>query len=90
MPRGQQDPEQFFNTAAFVLQPFGAFGNAGRNTVIGPGMINWDFSTLKNFNIPNHPNWGDLTTNVLNSNYGKIRGTRTNMRELQFGLKYTF
>ena len=23
------------------------FGNAGRNTIIGPGVINWDFSMLK-------------------------------------------
>ncbi|MBI3694537.1 MAG: TonB-dependent receptor [Acidobacteria bacterium] len=103
--RGQQDPERFFNTDAFVLQPFGTFGNVGRNTLIGPGLISWDFSTLKNFaireghelqfrfeafNFPNHPNWGNPSTAVNNVNFGKIRGTRTNMRELQFGLKYVF
>src|SRR5262249_35125411 len=73
LPRGQQDPDRFFNTAAFVLQPFGTFGNVGRNTVIGPGLISWDFSTMKHFrvreghqvqfrfeafNFPNHPNFG--------------------------------
>ncbi len=106
LPRGEQDPERFFNTAAFVLQPFGTFGDIGRNTLISPGLISWDFSTLKNFaireghslqfrfeafNFPNHPNWGNPSTNVFNNpNFGKIRGTRTSMRELQFGLKYIF
>ncbi len=105
LPRGQQNPQKFFNTDAFGLQPFGTFGNTGRNTLIGPGMINWDFSTLKNFriaeghelqfrfegfNFANHPNWGNPNTSRLNSGFGTISGTRVNMRELQFGLKYIF
>ena len=49
--RGQQDPERFFNTQAFSLQPFGTYGNVGRNSVIGPGIINFDFSTLKDFAV---------------------------------------
>jgi hypothetical protein len=105
LPRGEQDPERFFNTAAFSIQPFGSFGNAGRNVVIGPGVIAWDFSALKNFrvhesqhiqlrfeafNLPNHPNWdmpGFIADRV---DFGKVRATRTPMRELQFGLKYVF
>ena len=105
LPRGRQDPEQFFNISAFELQPFGTFGNTGRNTLIGPGMITWDFSTLKTvpvrerqslefrfeaFNLPNHPNWGDPTTGFVSVNFGKIRSTRISMRELQFALKYIF
>jgi hypothetical protein len=31
-----QDPQRFFNTAAYVLEPFGAYGNARRNTVTAP------------------------------------------------------
>jgi hypothetical protein len=105
LPRGQQDPQRFFNTAAFVLQPFGSFGNVGRNTVIGPGILNLDFSTLKNirireghqlefrfevFNMPNHPNWG-LPNGTANSpNFGKVTSTNTDMRDLQFALKYVF
>jgi hypothetical protein len=61
---GQQRPDQignpngppcvpgtFFNTCAFVDPPLGSFGNAGRNTLQGPGFQNWDFSILKNFRI---------------------------------------
>jgi hypothetical protein len=105
LPRGQQDPERFFNTAAFAIQPFGSFGNAGRNVVMGPGVIAWDFSALKNFkvheaqqlqfrfeafNLPNHPNWDMPGFLVDRVDFGKVRGTRTPMRELQFGLKYVF
>jgi hypothetical protein len=65
---------QWFNIQAFALQPVGTFGNSGRDNVAGPGILSWDFSTLKNFNFTerryvqfrfeafnaaNHPNWGD-------------------------------
>ena len=105
LPRSQQDPQRFFNTAAFALPPFGTLGNLGRNNVLGPGTISWDFSTLKNFpiherqalqfrfeafNLPNHPNWGDPDSTFVSRGFGTIRSTRTNMRELQFALKYIF
>jgi len=66
------NPNQWFNPAAFVLQAAGAFGNLGRNTVIGPGLANLDLGFLKTiqtgerfhvqfrfevFNIFNHPNF---------------------------------
>ncbi|MEX2264932.1 MAG: carboxypeptidase-like regulatory domain-containing protein [Bryobacteraceae bacterium] len=105
LQRGSQDPERFFNTSAYALQPFGSFGSTGRNTVMGPGIISWDFSTVKNFvfaeskrlefrfeafNFPNHPNWGPPNTTFLSPDFGKVRSTRTSMRELQFGLKLNF
>jgi len=42
------------------------------------------------FNLPNHPNWGDANAGILSSGFGTIRGTRSAMRELQFGLKVIF
>lgn len=54
------------------------------------------------FNLPNHPNWGnpdtnagqivrDASGNITNpGSFGVITGTRTNMRQLQFALKYIF
>jgi hypothetical protein len=106
LPRGEQDPQRFFNTAAFVINNRGEFGNVGRNTLNSPGIIGWDFSMLKNFrvpdekhslqlrfewfNFPNHPNWGNPDTNVSSGGFGRITGTRGNMRQLQLGLKYAF
>src|SRR6266567_4509118 len=42
-------PDQWFNPAAFLQPPpnSGFYGNLGRNTLIGPGLATWDFSTLK-------------------------------------------
>ncbi|MBL8213348.1 MAG: TonB-dependent receptor [Bryobacterales bacterium] len=106
LPRGQQDPQRFFNTGAFVVNNIGEFGNVGRNTLNSPGIIGWDFSMLKNFNLksdrrylqlrfewfnfPNHPNWGNPNTNVSSGGFGQITGTRNNMRQLQVGMKLNF
>ena len=99
--------ENAFNTAAFIEQAAGTYGNVGRNTLIGPSFVRWDFSSLKNFrmpykeghnlqfrfeafNFPNHPNWGNPDANIQSGNFGKIRGTRGDMRNLQLALRYTF
>jgi hypothetical protein len=101
----QRTTTRWFNTAAFQLQPLGTHGTAGRNIVIGPGLIQWDASLLKNFNFTertflqfrfeafnaaNHPNWGNPNNNFSSSSFGRITGTRGTMRELQFGLKLYF
>ena len=101
-----RNTQKYFNTAAFVLQPFGSYGNVGRNTLIGPGVFNLDGSLLKNFyfleskylqfrfeafNALNHPNWGNPSVNITNANsFGTIGGTRGNMRQLQLALKLVF
>ena len=99
-------PSQWFNIAAFALQPAGTRGNAGRNTLIGPSIFAWDFSTHKDFRIRegqrlefrweafnffNHPVWATPAVNANNPNsFGSITGTRINMRQMQFALKYVF
>ena len=75
------------------------------NSLIGPGIVNWDFSTSKElhvsetnyiqlrfeaFNFLNHPNWGDPNTTFNSVAFGTINSTRTEMRQLQFGLKFVF
>ncbi|MBS1807824.1 MAG: carboxypeptidase regulatory-like domain-containing protein [Acidobacteria bacterium] len=77
LDRGQRTLNRWFNTDAFEIQPFGTFGNVGRNTIISPGIIQWDASMLKSFrfaegkslqfrfeafNAANHPNWGNPGT----------------------------
>lgn len=39
------------NPCAFVDPNFGSFGNAGRNSIQGPGYQTWDFSLFKYFKI---------------------------------------
>ena len=42
-------PSQWFDPNAFLAPPAGSgfYGNLGRNTLIGPGLATWDFSTFK-------------------------------------------
>ena len=96
---------QWFNTAAFVQQPTGTYGDAVRNSIIGPGIFNFDMSIIRNFtlggskslqfrleafNTFNQPVWNDPNTNVANTQYGQITSTRKPMRELQLGVKFGF
>jgi outer membrane receptor protein involved in Fe transport len=105
LSRGQQDPQRFFDTSAFFVNAPGTHGNVGRNTMTSPGIIQWDFSMLKDFNfterhrlqfrfeafnLPNHPSWGNPDANITSSNFGRITSTRGNMRNLQLALKYIF
>ncbi len=99
-------PYRWFDIAAFSPNAPGTFGTAGRNSVIGPHIVAWDFSTHKNFkvtesqylqfrweafNAGNHPVWGTPNTNANNpAAFGTITGTRLSMRQMQLALKYFF
>ena len=65
-------PVQYFDPTAFALPTPGFFGNLGRNTMIGPGLVSIDGAVNKTFafgdrahlqlrgevfNIPNRPNF---------------------------------
>ena len=80
------------------------FGDAGRDTVIGPGVFRVDASIIRNFrfgskyaqfrfeafNALNNPIWNDPNTTLSSPLYGTINNTRTPMREVQLGLKFVF
>jgi hypothetical protein len=40
---------EWFDTSAFVSPAVGAFGNAGHNSLRGPGRDNWNLSVFKSF-----------------------------------------
>jgi hypothetical protein len=48
---GAKTAGAFWNPNAFALPAAGTFGNAGGNTLIGPGMRSIDFSMMKNFSM---------------------------------------
>ena len=98
------DPSEFYNPDAFVPnEPF-TFGDAGKNILVGPGTIGWDFSLFKNirisekygvqfraeaFNFPNHPNFQFPNAQVGNRNFGMISVARA-QRIMQLGVKFVF
>ena len=92
-------------TDAFATPPPGVYGNSGRNTVIGPGIIDWDFSAMKRFrftersnlefraeffNIPNHPIFANPGLSVGTLSYGVIGGTVVESRQIQFALRLQY
>ena len=96
----------WFNTDAFVLQPNFQFGNAARNSIIGPAGFSLDSNVQKNFRMPweghelqfrweaynllNHPVLGFPNTNFSSPAFGTISSTTGSMRQMQFALKYVF
>lgn len=95
---------EYFNTAAFVVNTPGTFGNAGRNILIGPNMKNLDFGLMKNFpirerykvqfraeafNLFNHPSFNNPNASVSASTFGTITGAGS-PRVMQLALKAMF
>jgi hypothetical protein len=48
---GPRTVAQWFNKSAVQEQPFGTFGNAGRNNIIGPPLKNFDFVISRTINL---------------------------------------
>jgi hypothetical protein len=95
---------QWFNTAAFTLPAPGQFGDAGRNTIIGPGTVQVDMSISKNItigdrhgvefrasgtNVFNHANFSAIDTAVNSPSYGRVTAVGT-MRRVQLSARYRF
>ena len=81
------------------------FGNVGRNTMQEDGIFNWDIGLQKSFyptertevqfryevfNLTNHPSFSVPNRNVRSPAGGTIRGTNTDPRQMQFGLRIVF
>jgi hypothetical protein len=96
-------PERWFNTGAFAMPPFGSFGNAGRNSVEGPGFRNLNLAfarrvpfsrgalqiRLEVFNLFNWTNF-DQPDNFLESpTFGQILSAGA-PRRVQLGVKFLY
>ena len=104
-PSGTHTSNEWFNTAAFVAPPAYTFGNAGRNTVEGPGMqivdvaMTREFHPLESlhfqiraelFNALNHTNYGTPNRFVNEPQFGTITMAMHPGREAQFSARMTF
>jgi hypothetical protein len=107
LPQSERTLTRYFNTASFVAARFGgagktSLGNAGRNLVRGPGLVNTDFSALKEialgerlgletrfefFNLTNTPHFANPDGNMSDGTFGGITQTAGNPRVIQFGAK---
>ena len=98
LPGSARTPDQWFNTAAFVLPAPFTFGSAPRNSVIGPGFANVDLAIAKTwalagtsqvefrweiFNLLNRANFDIPNRTFGTPNFGRIFSAK-NPREMQF------
>jgi hypothetical protein len=102
---GTRTADQWFNTAAFTTPAAFTFGNAGRNTVYGPGRQTLDLALQREFavgesiklqirgeafNALNHTNLGTPNRFVNTPQFGTITEAATPGREIQLGLRVSF
>ena len=50
-PEQAASGQSWINTACFVPEPIGTYGNAGRDTIIGPNLWDMDFALQKNWKV---------------------------------------
>ncbi|HYT68007.1 MAG TPA: carboxypeptidase regulatory-like domain-containing protein [Vicinamibacterales bacterium] len=100
--------DQWFNTSCFVPRPLATTGdrpgNAGRNSIRGPGFASTDLSLFKNvefgggrriqvrleaFNLFNQARFNQPSGALGTANFGKIT-TAQDGRVMQLGIKYLF
>ncbi|HEY7210717.1 MAG TPA: TonB-dependent receptor [Bryobacteraceae bacterium] len=94
----------FFNLDAFTIVPANLYGNAGRNTIPGPGLFNLNLAFGRAFsfgerrrlefrveanNVLNHVNYTSLYTVVNAVNYG-LPSAAGDMRTLDLVLRFRF
>jgi hypothetical protein len=53
LPYGSRSDTQFFNTSCVQLMGIGQPGDASRNPIRGPGIINFDLTVFRNFHLGN-------------------------------------
>lgn len=109
----QKSLAEWFNPAAFMCNgsnatctvSSGLFGNLGRNSVYGPGYINFDMALTRSiqmterlklhirsdfFNVLNHANWGNPGTSITNSSTFGVISSFGSPRIIQLAAKLFF
>ena len=94
----------WFNTAAFVMPPGGTYGDARRNSIIGPGTKVFDMAFTKIFplkesrvlefraqatNVFNIPNYTSIDTSVTSPTFGRVTVAGA-MRQLTMTARFRF
>ena len=89
--------------ASFAAAAF-HFGSEGSNSLLGPGIENWDLAAIKNisfaerykfqlrgefFNAFNHTNFSTVDTNMADAAFGTVTGDHV-PRRIQLGAKFYF
>jgi hypothetical protein len=95
----------FYDPAAFVPVTDVRYGNVGRNSLRGPGSVNFDFSLFRTFriverlelqfradaaNLFNTPHFLDPNGDITSGNFLTITSANNDERQFRFGLRLAF
>jgi hypothetical protein len=104
-PEGDQTVDSWFNAAAFQRVPAGVFGDAGRNSLRGPGYMSFDMTLQRRvaltnrlaatlrwdvFNLFDRANFGNPNADITGSNVGTITSLAGDPRVMQFSIRVQF
>jgi hypothetical protein len=94
----------YFSPAAFAKEPFGTFGNEGRNNFHGPGIWDTDFALFKDTkiteqtelelridaqNVFNHAQFSNPVSDINSGLFGQVRSAGPG-RVVQLGARFMF
>ena len=94
----------WFNQCAFAAPPSDQYGDAGRNSIIGPGTILFDMAMTKVFpladnrmlefrinasNVFNHANFSAIDTNLNSPTFGLVTSAGS-MRTIHVQARFRF
>jgi hypothetical protein len=95
----------WFDVSRFSAPPTAVYGNAGRNILAGPGLVNLDFSVFRKFpvgervnaefrfeslNFANTPHFNNPGGGFGNPGFGQVTTAMDDQRQIQLGLKVSF
>lgn len=97
----------YYDPASFVSPPTGAnrYGTVGRNSLYGPGKVNFDFSVFRTFkfrehldlqfradaaNLFNTPHFNNPNGDITSGNFLTITGAAFDMRQFRLGLRLAY
>ncbi len=97
--------QKFFDVSAFATPAQNTLGNAGRNILQGPGIVNVDAALHRNFqikegmqlalrvesfNFANTPHYNNPNGNQQSPQFAEINGAEQDQRQFQLGLTLRF
>jgi hypothetical protein len=106
LPEDQRTVDRWFDITAYAVPTPARLGTCGRNTLEGPGLVNFDFALARSFdyfgenrrlefrwemfNIFNTPQFGLPGNNRSSGDVGRISSLAGDPRVMQFALKFYF
>lgn len=106
LPTDERNVDRWFDASAYVVPTPARLGNCGRNTLDGPGLVNFDFALARSFeyfgegrrlefrwemfNAFNTPQFGLPERNRSSAAVSRISTLAGDPRVMQFALKFYY